>query len=684
MKLNRVLGALAIAVAAESPAFAQAPPLVPLDVARALASELSGETARQTVEEIARHHRMRGSRPFRRAADFIVAELKRYGVEDARVEEFPADGSQWYGTQRARPAWDVESAELWEVRNTGGGVERLVRVASFGAMPVALAQDSESGEVTARLVDVGNGTSPADYEGRNVRGSLVLAGAQPGPVAELAVARYGAAGIVSYAQNQRTAWYGEDENLVRWGHFETFAPHKSFGFMVSLKQARQWQQRLARGEAVLLQAAVKAGQHPGAYSIVTATIPGADPARRNDEIVFSCHLDHQRPGANDNASGCATILEVARTFARLIDGGRLARPARTLRFIWPPEIEGTVTYLNARPEVAARIKAAIHLDMVGGGPVTKAVFHVTRGPASLPSFVNDVAAALGAFVNEETMAFASAKRPSAFPLTSREGGKEPLQAELSDFTSGSDHQIYTEGSFRIPAVYLNDWPDRYIHTNFDTPANIDPTKLLRAGFISAATGWVLATIGPDQAEGLLQVIGQQALGRIAQTTARVTATDDPAGLLRFRLWHERTLVESMSRFFEVPPSVRANADRLLQHLENLAGNPPPPTPPSGDDAMVFVRRAHPKGPMAVFGYDYFSDKYGAPRASTLAIFRATARWGDGGYAYEVLNLVDGVRTVRDIRRMVSAIYGPIALEPVVAYLRALVEIGVLEVKPVSP
>ena len=32
--------------------------------------------------------------------------------------------------------------------------------------------------------------------------------------------------------------------------------------------------------------------------------------------------------------------------------------------------------------------------MVGGGPQTKATFHVTRGPASLPSFVNDVAAAV--------------------------------------------------------------------------------------------------------------------------------------------------------------------------------------------------------------------------------------------------------------------------------------------------
>lgn len=109
--------------------------------------------------------------------------------------------------------------------------------------------------------------------------------AQPGAVAPLAVGRHGAAGIVSYAQNQRTAWWGDNDNLVRWGHLETFAPHKTFGFMVSLRQARGFQQRLARGESILLRAVVKAGQHPGAYSIVTATIPGSDPDL--GEIAFS-------------------------------------------------------------------------------------------------------------------------------------------------------------------------------------------------------------------------------------------------------------------------------------------------------------------------------------------------------------------------------------------------------------
>ena len=341
-----------------------------------------------------------------------------YGLTDAQILQFPADGKIYYGTQRSRPPWDAEFAELWELVNN----QPTIKISSYEAEPVTLAEDSESAGVTATLIDVGNGTKESDYAGKNVKGQIVLVAAQPGAVQDIAVGKFGAAGIISYAQNQKTAWSGEDENLIRWGHLESFSPNKTFAFMFSLKTAREYQARLAAGEKIQLHATVKAGQHPGFTELVTATIPGADPQLKNEEIAFSCHLDHQRPGANDNASGCVTILEVARTLQRLISEGKLERPARTLRFIWPPEIEGTLTLLNAKPEFAQRIKAVIHMDMVGGNQNTKSVFHVTRGPMSLPSFVHDVAWAFGNFVNEQSYNFA-AGLPAQYPLVAPEGGK---------------------------------------------------------------------------------------------------------------------------------------------------------------------------------------------------------------------------------------------------------------------
>ena len=154
--------------------------------------------------------------------------------------------------------------------------------------------------------------------------------------------------------------------------------------------------------------------------------------------------------------------------------------------------------LNAKPEFAQRIKAVVHMDMVGGGPETKAVFHVTRGPMSLPSFV-DVAWAFAAWLNEESYEFA-ATGAAAYPLIAPDGGREPLRAMYSSYSMGSDHDVYQDSSFAIPAIYLNDWPDRYIHTNLDSAANIDTTKLKRAAFIGAASGYFLANYSAsDQA-----------------------------------------------------------------------------------------------------------------------------------------------------------------------------------------
>jgi hypothetical protein len=466
---------------------------------------------------------MRGSEGFRAAAEAIRERAEAYGLSDVEILELPADGEIFYGTQRSRPAWDAELAELWEVDARGGET----RLASYALRPITLAQDSVSGRATADLVDVGAGTSEADYAGLDVAGKLVLTSSQPGAVAELAVGRHGAAGIVSWAQNQRSAWWIDDETLVRWGHLGSFdddpdAP-PTFAFMVSPAQAAVWRERLAAGEAVRLRAEVRAGRHPGVYAIPTATIPGADPELRRQEIVFSCHLDHQRPGANDNASGCATILEVARALAKLVREGKVPPPRRTLRFVWPPEIEGTIALLNARPhsiDWAARARAVIHLDMVGGDPeTTKAVFHVTRSPASLPTVANDVAEAFARWVNEETYRYA-ATGAAAFPLAEPGGGREPLQARIAPFSMGSDHEVWAEGSFRVPAIYMNDWPDRYIHTHADGPRNLDPTKLLRASFLAAASGYALASLDGDDVPALLDAVRRHALERTADAMSR--------------------------------------------------------------------------------------------------------------------------------------------------------------------
>ncbi len=386
-----------------------------------------------------------------------------------------------------------------------------------------------------------------------------------------------------------------------------------------------------------------------------------------------------------------TILEVARTLQKLITEGKLARPARTLRFIWPPEIEGTTTLLNARPEFASRIKAVVHMDMVGGGPATKAIFHVTRGPMSLPSFVYDVGEAFGDFVNRESDLYASTGA-ALYPFVSAEGGKEALQAEFADYSMGSDHDVYQEGSFRIPTIYLNDWPDRYIHTNGDTSANIDPTKLKRAAFIGAASGYFLAKFSGSDVGPIFRVIKADSLRRVAKTFQLSTALQP----LEMQI-HERTMLENEDGIidslatFSVPTELERAEFATFKTSRRMLFFPD--ALPHGqiavrfhsvftDDEIVYVRNEHPKGPMSVFGYDYFTDHLAANNLPRPKLLDFQGLWGSGEeYAYEALNFIDGKHDVGDINWALSTEYGPVDFDILFEYLKDLESIGVLKRLP---
>src|SRR5438093_11377615 len=147
---------------------AQKPPLLPEKDVAALAQELSGEAAKRNLEGITRFHRQRGSKGFHSAAELVAERARAYGLSDVAILEFPADGKIFYGTQRSRPAWDAEIGELWElmvVEETLGdprfprkafGVGKKT-IASNETEPIVVAEDSESADVTAEVVNGGEG-----------------------------------------------------------------------------------------------------------------------------------------------------------------------------------------------------------------------------------------------------------------------------------------------------------------------------------------------------------------------------------------------------------------------------------------------------------------------------------------------------------------------------------------------
>jgi hypothetical protein len=104
---------------------------------------------------------------------------------------------------------------------------------------------------------------------------------------------------------------------------------------------------------------------------VAAVLPGSDPALKDEWIVLSAHFDHlgvqngvMYPGADDNASSVAVLLEVAEQFAL-----RPNRPRRTILFVAFDQEEagllGSRHFAAHPPRDLARLKCCLNADMLG-------------------------------------------------------------------------------------------------------------------------------------------------------------------------------------------------------------------------------------------------------------------------------------------------------------------------------
>jgi len=674
----------------------------------ALRDESSGAAPYENLRYLTGLHRVPATAAFDQAAQFVLQRAREYGLAGAHSEQFPIDGARHYGLMRSYLAWTVEEARLWEIR------PQHILLGDWKTDPIHLADYSHSADVETELVDVGNGASEADYSGKDVRGKIVLADGVLARVQELAVAQHGAAGIVSYMPNQTTAWSGLDTTVVRWGHLDARQP-SGFAFMVSRQAAEALRSRLRNGEHVILNAHVKATVGPGHWTVVTGTIPGTDSTA--GEIVYSCHLDHERPGANDNGSGCVTILESARVLAHLIDSGQLPRPKRTLRFVWGPEVEGTMAFLATHPEIKQRLRANIHMDMVGGDPFkNKSVFHVTGTPWSLPSFVTDVGTVFLDAIRTAASEYASGETPAETGIVeTRAGGqgtRNELIADVTPYSSGSDHDDYDSSTIAVPSLYLRDWPDIYIHTDHDTLDQIDATKLRRVALLGAASGYVYASITAQQLPTLLPFLTAHAEARLAQVFgAAQQLADDPqleAGvawyearnLVNQTLQRESAALHSVIEFTGGPPEADGDGARALADqasisqkwldkqakLRGAKGTVPTAPWAGAPDAKRVPVRVGEFGPLTYQNDNVLLARLGKERYAKIKLINSEAtqllnvRDQSELYAYEIVNFVNGKRTVGEIRDAVSAEYGPLQANLVADYLDACAEAGVIQWK----
>jgi hypothetical protein len=495
---------------AASASFAQDTPFVTEKTGRLLRDEVSGDRAFDVVRKLTPYHRIMGSRAYVEAAEMLAGLARRSGLENVHVALQKFEGGL---------SWDARTAKLWLLE------PEEMKICDFEELPVSLAVFSRSAHAEAELVDIGRGASPEDFAGIDVAGKIVLTTAPPALAVRTAVWERGALGVVSSASVHPEARFDTPDQIayIKVPVLTPDGKPEPWAFMISARRYGYLSDLVRRGRARKAPVRVKADidaeiRRPSEQAYLWAEIPGSE--IHDQDIVLTAHLDEESTSANDNGSGCGSLLEIGRAIRALVRSGQLTPPRRDIVFWWPNEHYSEYQFLRENPEERKNWLAAINQDMVGARQsMGSRVQHIVRTPFSLPSFLSDVIESIAESVILGNSGFLSAEeagtpQPFSKPLLSFRGSRERYDAMITPHSGGSDQEVFCDALVRVPGVALINNPDAYIHSSDDDLQNIDATQLKRNAFIVAAATVFLASAGDEDVPMITGEVFSRAVKRL--------------------------------------------------------------------------------------------------------------------------------------------------------------------------
>lgn len=202
--------------------------------------------------------------------------------------------------------------------------------------------------------------------------------------------------------------------------------------------------------------------------------------RPEEIVVIGAHYDSEpgSPGANDNASGVAALLELARLF-------RNAKPARTVRFVafvneelpyFQSEAMGSLVYARRAKARGDKVIAMLSLETIGyysdrpkSQQYPAPLSHFFPDTGNFIAFVGDLGSRT--LLNRVIGRF---RETTKFPC---EGVAAPVWIQGIGW---SDHWAFWQAGY--PALMVTDTaPFRYLHYHqpSDTPEKLDYERMAR-------------------------------------------------------------------------------------------------------------------------------------------------------------------------------------------------------------
>jgi hypothetical protein len=496
---------------------------------RALENRIDRDTAMSTVRFLQQYWRIAGNPGFNASLDYIRDSLAAGGFLQTatagapfiRVDEFA----------KPDPGWDYSRGSVWI---DGESTPVLSRERDLVSLAIN-SFSTEAGGGPLPLVDVGTGAAEADYAGKDVKGAVVLGDASLGRLWQQAVRARGAVGVISteiarYVRPSDPAAMSEmQRDVLQWGGIPYDAALKSFGFKASWSAGAQLRAALSRNPATRVRVEIQSAFYTGPNRTLVAEIPGR--SRPQERIVMAAHI--QEPGANDDASGCGTLLAIARGIADAIARGALPPPDRTLTFLWVDEIRGSRNWITSRPDEARGVQYMFSMDMTGEDTSkTGGTFLIEKqaDPTAVWQRPSDPHSEWGAGqVKAETLK-GSLLNDLHLAVARRRARDNGWVVKTNPYEGGSDHTAFASAG--VPSLLNWHFTDRFYHTNQDTVDKVSPAEMENVGIAVATSAYFLASVTESDAMALVDLLERAARARLAlereQGKSVITKASDPA------------------------------------------------------------------------------------------------------------------------------------------------------------
>jgi len=228
---------------------------------------------------------------------------------------------------------------------------------------------------------------------------------------------------------------------------------------------------------------------------VVGVLAGTDPKLRDEAIAIGAHIDHLGrvgetiyPGADDNASGVAALIEISKALAALP-----SRPRRTVVIaFWTGEEEGKLGsgfFVRHPLWPLARTAAYLNLDMIGH-PWSNDEIKKLVEESGLPDGEAFLAKVKPADFVEPGLPPGAVELEAALRLAAHATGLALHFDRTDGLHGGSDYRDFARAKVPFIRFFGNFFPA--YHEPGDTAGALDPTQVQRMARLALATAWLLA------------------------------------------------------------------------------------------------------------------------------------------------------------------------------------------------